>query len=273
MIYLFAATDIINTTVSSAATVSVDLNYIKVAKGTGVLSDMGYAKKLFAGAGNDDTLAGPGGTDCFTLKQGTWWNGDASLAAVVTITKKTTGPVNLLLFSTTLQPGEGIVYIEGAGFYPIRPANGLDKVIIMAADSVHATAATFADITGMQVPMLSGKKYIVKATLFHTNDASTTGSRFAYNIGAAPTLALFGNVSAVTNSVTAGVVATGTATARDTAVTAQTTGQTATGMTQLEGMIQPSADGTFSLRAASEISVAAGLTVKAGSFMEVRQER
>lgn len=273
MIYLFAATDIIRTTTSSAAAVNVVLNYVKLTKATGVISDMGRATKVFSSATSDDTLAGPGGTDAYSLKQGTWWNADASLACDVTINYRITGPVDLPLYKATLQPGEGIIYIEGVGFFPMRPVGVLDKIIFMTADSTHATAATFADIAGLTYPLLSGKKYAIKATLFHTNNASTTGSQFGYNIGAAPTLANFGNVSAVTNSVTAGVIAVGTATARDTAITAQTTGQTALGMTQVEGMIQPSADGTFAMRATSEVTVASGLVVKAGSFLEIRQER
>ncbi len=145
----------------------------------------------------------------------------------------------------------------------------LDAKKFVAADVVMATAATWADITGLTQALQSGKKYAVEAHLFHVNDATTTGSQFGYNIGAAPTLALFGNHSGVTNSVTAGAQAIGTATARDTAITAQTTGSTGITHTVIAGYIQPSADGTFALRGTSEVTVAAGLTIKAGSWMRI----
>ncbi len=125
----------------------------------------------------------------------------------------------------------------------------------------------------MTCPMLSGKKYAVEAHIFTTNATTTVGSQIGYNIGAAPTAALFGEVGIVTNGVTGAVFGAGTATARDTAIIAMTTGQTATGYNVIAGFVQPSADGTFALRATSEVTTASGLVVKAGSWMAVRQER
>lgn len=273
MIYLFATTDIIRTTSSAAATVDIVLNYVEAVTATGAVSGFGRALKSALAAASDDTLAGPGSSGFRTLKQGTWRNTHATVATDITVAYRVSGPTDYEMHKTTLQPGESLIYIEGIGFFLNKVSSLLDKIIIMASDSTHATAATFADIAGMTCPLLSGKKYAIEAHLFHTNNASTTGSQFSYNIGNAPTVSLFGNYSAVTNSVTAGTMATGTATARDTAITAQTTGQTATGYTVLGGMIQPSADGTFALRATSEVTVASGLVVKAGSWMAIRQER
>lgn len=273
MMYLLATTDIIRTTTSSAATVDVVLYYQEAVKATGATAAYDRVTHAFSGATSDDTLTGPGGSNFRTLKQGTWCNKDAVLACDVTVMNRIAGPVDFQLIKVTLQPGDMLIYIEGIGFFVNRVASTLDKVIVMSADSVHATAATFADVAGMTCPLLSGKIYIVTAKLFTINNASTTGSQFGYNIGAAPTNAQFGEVGAVTNSVTAGVVGIGTATARDTAIVAQTTGQTALGMHEIAGFIQPSADGTFAIRGTSEVTVAAGMTVKAGSSLEIRQAR
>lgn len=174
------------------------------------------------------------------------------------------------MYSVSLEGSESFAYLAEVGFTKFSAAN-LDVWKYVTADSVHATAATFADVTGLTQALLSGKIYAIEAILFSANDASTTGSQFAYNIDDAPTFALFGEVGAVTNSVTAGAVGIGTATARDTAIVAQTTGQTATGMHHIAGVIQPSADGTFAIRATSEVTVAAGLTVKKGSWLHIHQ--
>lgn len=40
-------------------------------------------------------------------------------------------------------------------------------------------------------------------------------------------------------------------------------------LVKLSGYIQPSANGTFAIRCKSEIAVAAGLTVKAGSWLRI----
>ena len=273
MIPLLATTDIIRTTTSSAATLDIVLHYVEANASTGAFAGVGRAVAALSSATSNDTLAGPGGTGFRTLKTGSWRNRDASLADDVTVAYRTAGPVDYELHKVTLKPGETLEYIEGIGFFTLKPAAGLDVLKIMASDSVHATAATFADITGLTQALLSGLRYSVLACLFTTNNASTTGSQFGYNIGAAPTAALFGEIGAVTNSVTAAAFGSGTATARDTAIVAQTTGQTATGIHLIGGFVQPSADGTFAMRATSEITVAAGLTVKAGSWMRIIQER
>jgi hypothetical protein len=154
---------------------------------------------------------------------------------------------------------------------PYDPAPKLDVCLYKTADQAFATAASFADITDLTVALKSGKKYAFEAVLFHISNATTTGAQFAVNIGAAPTSLIVGNIDTVTNSVTASAHSSGVQTARDTALTAQTTGSAANAIGFLAGFIIPSADGTFALRATSEVTVAAGLTVKAGSWLRIRE--
>ena len=271
MIFLPLTTDKIELVTSAASTVDVNVNFVDAAAATLVPSAAGKQNTAIVTAATTDILASPGASTTRTLKQMTARNKDASLSNDLTVRYNANG-TTYELHKVTLLAGQTLEYIEGVGFFTLKPAAGLDVLKIMPNDTTHATAATFADITGLTQPLLSGLKYSVLTCLFHTNNASTTGSQFSYNIGAAPTAALFGNYSAVTNSVTAGVMSTGTATARDTAITAQTTGQTATGITIIGGFIQPSADGTFAMRATSEVTVASGLVVKAGSWMRLIQE-
>ena len=58
-------------------------------------------------------------------------------------------------------------------------------------------------------------------------------------------------------------------TALDTAVAATTDSTTTMVMSIMSGWFNPSASGTFAVRACSEVAVAAGITIKAGSFLRV----
>jgi len=185
------------------------------------------------------------------------------------------GSIASQLWAGTLLAGETLHYFEGGpwiylgvGGAPKLASTKLDVKLRVASDVINATTS-FADVTGLTTPLLSGKKYNFEAHLFHVNDASTTGSRFGYNIGAAPTASIVGTIDTVTVSVTASAHSAGVVTARDTAATAQTTGSTSQRLAILSGMVQPSADGTFAIRCASEVAVAAGLTVKAGSWLHI----
>jgi hypothetical protein len=271
MIPFLATTDKLRVTTSSGAAVHMLATYVKAPTATLVPNDAAYVGASVSSATDTDLFTGPGSSECRNLKHLTVRNTDASLSVDITVKYNANGTL-YELHKVTLQPGECLEYLDPMGFVSLKPAAVLDKLIVMASDSVHATAATFADIAGLTYPLKSGIRYAVDACLFSVNNASTTGSQFGYNIGAAPTAALLGEIGAVTNSVTAGAFGTGTATARDTAIVAQTTGQTATGIHLIGGFIQPSADGTFAMRATSEVTVAAGLTVKAGSWLWIRQE-
>jgi len=173
------------------------------------------------------------------------------------------------LHKATLLAGETLCYLEKVGFFKVVDTARNERIKVMTADSTHATAATFADITGLQLPMKAGVIYGVFCCLHHINNATTTGSQFGYNIGAGPTDARFSTIDTVTGSTTASVHSAGSITARDTAITAQTTGSAAITLAIIAGFIIPSADGTFSMRATSEVTVGSGLIVKAGSFLRV----
>lgn len=272
MIYLTATTDKLSVITSTAATLDVQANWIDAVLTTGVLSNVGRTNTAISSATTTDVVAAPASSTLRTLKQMTVRNKDASLVCDVTVQYNANGTLTEIE-KVTLQPGECLIYIEGIGFFLRTATSKLDKVLIMSADSVHATAATFANITGLSCDLLSGVKYVIEAALFHISNATTTGAQFGYNIGAAPTSSYFGNYSGVTNSVTAGAMSLGTATARDTAITAQTTGSANNTVSLIHGFIQPSANGTFALRATSEVTVASALTIRAGSWMSIRQER
>lgn len=178
----------------------------------------------------------------------------------------------------TLLPGETLEYAAD-GVWVHKDANGgvygpgakLDVVLLVASDVTNATTS-FADITGLTYPLKSAKKYAFEAHLVHQTNATTTGSRFGVNGPASPTLLVMSQISGETPGIAASNIAIGCATAYDTAASASTTGPGTTNtLAIISGFIQPSADGTFALRCASEIAVAGGLVIKAGSWMRLRE--
>ncbi len=170
------------------------------------------------------------------------------------------------LIKETLLAGETLQYTELTGFFKISSGR-LDRWMRLASNYVNATTS-FSDITGLICPVNNGRIYNFEAHLYHNNDASTTGSRFAIN---GPTMTAFrlATIDTVTPSVTASAHSAGSVTAVDTAATAQTTGTTAVRLAILSGTAVPSAAGNLQVRGQSEVAVANGLTVQAGSWFHV----
>jgi hypothetical protein len=132
----------------------------------------------------------------------------------------------------------------------------------LTADVTNATT-TSADVTGLSFPVTSGRTYRFKFTCDITTDATTTG------------IGLGVNGPAMTRLVWKSCVATGAATetvaygtALDTYSAATTSAATAGNYCTVEGICTPSADGNVILRNKSEVAVASGNVVKAGSCVE-----
>lgn len=203
-------------------------------------------------------------------------NTHASTSNAITI-QHTDGSNVEILWAGTLLAGESVNFTEATAWQyldangAVKPSTGkLDVWLRVTSDSVHATAASLADITGLTTAVKNGKHYMFESHLFHISNATTTGAQFAIN-GPAMTGMVVANISGVTNSVTGGAFSLGSATARDTIITAQTTGSANITHTIISGWINPSADGTFAMRATSEVTVASGLTVKVGSWLHLRE--
>lgn len=272
MILLTSTADKLQVITSAAGTVKVQASWADNLSGAVTVGRTNTA--AISTATTTDVLASPATSTQRKLKFLSVRNTHASLSQTITI-QHTDGTTVEELWVGTLNFGEAVTYGEAAGWQvfdasgcPKLAAARLDVKLRVISDVVNATTS-FADITGLTTPLLSGKKYCFEAMLIHVNDASTTGSRFGYNIGAAPTASIVSTHDTVTPSVTASAHSAGTITARDTAVTAQTTGSTSQRLAIITGFIQPSADGTFAMRCASEIAVTNGLTVKAGSWLRI----
>lgn len=267
MLLLLSITDKIQVVTSAAATLDVIASIQDKTTATGALSSVSQRTAITT-ATTTDVVAVPGSGVERNIVEMTIHNKHASLATDVTVLLDANA-TDYEIVKYTINAGDTLEYIEGVGWFIVTNAAALDKRFSKTSDQTFATAATFADITDLICPLLSGKTYNFLAHLYHINNATTTGSRFAVNIGAAPTALIVGTIDTVTASVTASVHSAGSVSALDTAITAQTTGSTAITMAVISGMIIPSANGTFAMRATSEVTVASGLIVKAGSWLRI----
>ncbi len=275
MLLLVGTSDLIQVITASSTAVKCHASFVKNIAGA-----MTPARKNTASITSNTTtdISGTpaGATDVWNMKFISVRNDHASLSNLVTI-QHTDGTNVEPLWVGTLLAGESVNFNEGVGWQyldangnPKLAATKLDVWLRIAGSNYVNATTSFTDITGLSVPVKSGKHYMFEAHLIHKNDASSTGSQFAVN-GPAMTLVQAGTIDTVTPSVTASAHSAGVATALDTAATAQTTGSTSNRLAILSGYFNPSADGTFTLRGKSEVAVAAGLTVLIGSWVHIRE--
>lgn len=266
MLFLDGTTDKLDLVTSAAATIDVHVSAVDAVKAGLTAPAAVRQNTAITTATTTDVLATPAASATRTVKFMSIRNKHATLACDVTL-RINVSATPYEIWKQTLRAGEALVFTEMLGFYVV-PLSRLDRwMYVSGADYVNATTS-FTDITGLQCPVLNGKRYNFHAMLIHANDATTTGSRFGIN---GPTLSaiMLATIDTVTVSVTAAALSAGAVTAVDTAATAQTTGATANRLGILTGAFTAGADGTFSMRGASEIAVAAGLTVRLGSWLHV----
>jgi hypothetical protein len=275
MLLLASTSDKIRLTSTGTANLDVHASWMDYASGT---ITPGRTNTPISSATTTDIVGVPGSSTVRNVKFISVRNSHASASQGVTIIH-TDGTNPITLWSGTLLAGESVNFYEGAG-WQYNDANGnpklaaakMDKWLRVTNDVINATTS-FADVTDLTVPLLSGKKYAFEAHLYHQTNATTTGAQFGVNIGAAPTLLNLCAIQQITFSVTgAAYGSSAMVTARDTAAVVETTGPGAVNaLAILSGFIIPSADGTFAIRCVSEVAVAAGLTVKAGSWLRIRE--
>lgn len=177
------------------------------------------------------------------------------------------------LFKTTLASGDVLQYLDGVGFFVTSVSGKMDALLVTTAD-VNNDTTSWADITGLSIPVLAGKTYAFSAAILYQTNATTTGARFGVNGPATPTYLRLAGIGTVTVSASAAAVSTQTASvsAYDTsAIGAQTTGPgTVDSLAVIEGTIVPSADGTFAMRSQSEVAVSNGVLIRRGSSLHIR---
>ena len=266
MLILALTTDKLQVTTSAAVTTDVHASFVDVIVGTS--STPGKQNTAITTATTTDIVAVPGGSTQRVVKHINIRNKHATSPQDVTVIYDANG-TDYELHKATLLAGEVLEYQEGIGWFVVQTVRKESYYRRVTSDYVNATTS-FSDVTGLTCPVTSGKQYVFTAHLFHFANATTSGPRFAIN-GPAMTGLRLGAIIMESGGVAAAVMNgnVGDVTALDTAVAATTDSTTTMVMSIMAGWFNPSASGTFAVRACSEVAVAAGITIKAGSFLRV----
>jgi hypothetical protein len=142
---------------------------------------------------------------------------------------------------------------------------GLEKTLACPAftrktSNQAFTSTSLADVTGLSFPVKTGVRYAFDFRGAFSAAASTTGLVLAVN---GPTLGADGLLASLLIATSTTAVVNGAATAYNTATTG--TGSSGTLPWLVQGSIHAAADGTFTLRAATEVSGSA-VTVVTNSY-------
>lgn len=265
MLLLLATTDKIQLVTSAAATLDVVASIQDKTTSTGAIASASQRTAVTT-ATTTDIVSGPSSGIERNIVELTARNKHATQACDVTVLLDANG-TDYEICKFTLAAGDTLEYVEGIGWFTLTEPAALFKKLIVTSDVVNATTS-FADITGLTCAVQSGKSYNFHAVLFHQTNATTTGAQFGVNTGTAPTSLILSGYAQITASVTAATYGSSAAvTARDTAMVVETTGPGAVNMiADMHGWIVPAVNDTFAVRCKSEVAVASGLTVKAGSY-------
>ena len=167
------------------------------------------------------------------------------------------------------QGPQGIQGIQGVAGGDGAPgsngANGLGfgAVVKLSADLVAVTTTALADATGLSFALTSGRFYSFQFWIRFSTAATTTGAQFAINAPANSYLVYRTETSLTAAAAgaptfrTARAVNIGTASASADSINGNL-------LAIVQGMIQPSANGTLIVRVGTEVA-ASGVTVRAGS--------
>jgi hypothetical protein len=278
MILLTGASDVLRIVTSGTANIDVVAGFADHASG---VVTPGRSLTTIGSAATTTIVAAPGASTQRTVRFLTIRNRHASTANTITL-QLFDGTTAFEIHKITLAAGEALIYDEGTGFSYISSL-GLPKaaesqggsqaavnalnLVVLASDVTNnnATLNTIADITGLSFAVVAGEGYFFRATIDWTSAVNTTGARFSVNGPASPTrLAYRSNyaLTTTTETLNAGLT-TYDLPAASNASPANIAGNIAI----VEGFIQPSANGTVTMRFASEVASSA-IVAKKGSILE-----
>lgn len=143
------------------------------------------------------------------------------------------------------------------------------NLVVLTEDvtNANATPNTLADVTGLSFPVVAGEVYAFRYFIHYTANATTTGSRWSIN-GPATTVLSYRSEYGLTG--TSRTLNDGLSSYNLPAAANATSPATLGNIAVIEGIIQPSADGSVIARFASEVGSAA-VVAKSGSFVQYRR--
>ena len=163
---------------------------------------------------------------------------------------------NIKTVNGTTLLGSGDLVVSGAGASRVwLPGDVVNN---------NAVANSIADVTGLSFPVVAGTKYSFKFFIVYSSAATTTGSRWSIN-GPATTFVHYRSqypttATAITNNAAlAGY---------NLPAASNASSLTTNNIAIIEGIIQPSANGTVIARFASEITASAITAIGGKSYVE-----
>lgn len=132
----------------------------------------------------------------------------------------------------------------------------------------NAVANTLQDVTGLSFAVVAGQRYWFKFSIIYTAQATTTGSRWSVNGPTTTALAYTSEYSLTATTTTRNATNIAYNSPAASNATSATTGPSNTA--EIQGFVQPSANGTVIARFASEVANSA-IVAKTGSFVEYTQ--
>lgn len=286
MITLTATTHILELTTGSATNIDVFISYADHTTSGATLGDQ---QTLIITATTTTILSAPGASTQRQVKSIIINNTSGSSNAIVV--KKDISSTEYDLFTVTLGPNEALHFTDGQGWKVFTNSGATKESINQGSAAIssslssavlgsdvtnnNAVANTIADVTGLSFAVSAGNKYWFRFVIWYTAAATTTGSRWSIN-GPATTLLAYRTSYGLSAAATAGtdVMTEINNGAYDTPAASNATSPTATAgqanIAIIEGLIQPSANGTVIARFASEVSSSA-IVAKAGSVVYYQQ--
>jgi hypothetical protein len=276
MLLLASTGDLLRVVTSAAVTTDVHASWCDLSGGT---VTPGRTNTAISTATTTTVVGSPAAATYRTVKSLTVRNRHATTAQTVTL-KHTDGSTDVELIKVTLAAGECLHYHEAAGFW-IADSQGASKtnsnnngsgaavnalnLVVLSSDVVNnsAVANTMQDVTGLSFDVTAGETYFFEFTIPYTAAATTTGSRWAINGPASPTLLSYTSQ----NTLTATSMTTNYASAYDTPAASNASSLTAGNIALICGFIKPSTNGTVIARFASEVASSA-ITAKAGALLK-----
>lgn len=185
------------------------------------------------------------------------------------------------LFQTTLAPNEKLQYTDKNGWV-VHATSGAVKqsinqgsnaisgglnVAVLGADVINnnAVANTLQDVTGLNFPMTAGKTYYFKFVFRYDAQATTTGSRWTVNTVGATSITAISYQSQYALTTATNTINVLNAVDLPAASNA-TSPYTSANSGWVEGLVTAGANGSLTLRFASEV-LSSAITAKAGSLV------
>jgi hypothetical protein len=283
MILLTSTSDLLRVVTSSTSNLDVQVSAMDM-EPSGSGRPTGYRLNTQVSSATTTNICGnPASGFIRTVKTASLRNKGSS-ANIVTVVH-TDGTTAVEVIEATLAADCSLLYHEGAGWW-VTDNQGRAVVqnmpnagtVVSDADTItrltgdvtnnNASANTIADVTGLSFSVTSAKLYWFQFNIVYTAAATTTGSRWSISGPASPThLDYTSEYSLTTTTTTRNALLQ----AYDVPAGANaTSAATGNNWARIEGVIQPSADGTVIARFASEVSSSA-VVAKVNSFVRYRQ--